>query len=1780
MPQSDSPGHSFNPELKSDEILRELIKKRGSIKGRLTKFKKYIESFQGQSLSVNQSAEIKLRMHAVMSLYAEFNKVQNRIEEVLPETQLDIQIDIRDGIESEYYSMMAQTQCMVMSDTSSAHPPVNQVLQNVKLPTISLPTFDGAYEHWLEFRDTYLSLVHNCKEITNIQKFHYLKSSLKGSAELVIDSLEFSADNYDIAWELLLTRYNNSRLLIHNHLKSLFSIQSLPRESPALIRKLIDTVLKNIRALKVLGEPTDSWDTLIIYMVVSKLDLATEREWEQQKGSLLSKSADSKLKLDDLFNYLRDRADVLETLNVTHSRLTHEPKKMTNNAQSYSKVHCNVVTEKQNVKVPLNAKRQFKLCSMCAAKHPLYSCQSFLNMDVQDRIKFVADKQLCENCLRVGHTANMCRYGPCRKCDKKHNSIIHRDEPNTNNQGNCSYGPVISNKTAHSQVNTAGPSGYTITTHAQIELNPVITSKDVQCAQSSAMQPVLLSTAVVEIADSVGFYHKARAILDSGSERCIITQSLCDKLNTHLLQSTQRIKGVGGSVSQCTRTCDIEIKSMIGTYNSRIKCLVLPHITSALPSVAMLSEQFCIPHGISLADPNFYESQPIDLLLGADIFWDLLLDGKVRLSNGPILQNTQLGWVISGPLHTNKKINKNVHCNFMRAIDEQVSIDEQLRKFWELEDLPRSYQPSELSRCEDERLCERMFLQTTKRLDDGRFSVHIPFKNSPSNLGDTRKQAELRFFALEKRLERLPHYKKMYSDFIKEYCTLGHMARIDNDNYGTPHYFIPHHGVFREHSSTTPLRVVFDASMPSSSGKSLNDLQLIGPPIQGDLLSILLRFRESRYVACADIEKMYRQVLIDEQQRDLQLILWRENPADPLHVYKLNTVTYGTASAPYLSCRCLKQLAQECSDLEVARIIREDFYVDDLICGNPNKDKLKEICREISQKLQSGCFPLRKWIFNFDFGDFGGIIDAKKELSLGDNIQNKTLGLGWHNRDDDLFYCTKIKTESKPVTKRTILSGSSQIFDPLGLLSPTIMTAKVLLQKLWLLKLDWDEPVPDDIAQVWNRFVQSLDNLDVVRVPRLVVGDNPKNLELHIFTDSSLTAYGACAYIRSIDIDNIVTVRLLCSKGKVAPIKPVSIPRLELCGAVVGARLYEKIVNSLRSNFNKVIFWTDSTIVLGWLRMPPNLLKTFVQNRTAEIHELTKNNPWRHVRSENNPADFISRGLNLGALCTSKLWWNGPQFLLDNNLDFCTDSKINSDINLPELKSSTTRGLLSHQETENWFPFSRFSQYNRIRRAAAFVLRFVYNARNKVNKRTGSLSVDELNESELLLARLAQHESYQDVYECLSKKRSLKGKHASLTKLNLFLDNKNLIRVGGRLENSIHFSYEKKHPLLISAKHHLAALLFRYEHLRLLHAPPQLLMFKVREAWWPVGARDLARQVVHACVTCKRLRSETLTPIMGNLPQQRLEPGYPFLYCGVDYAGPVLILSRKGRGAKTIKSYICLFICFATRAVHLELVSDLSSDAYLLALKRFISRRGKPAEILSDNGKNFVGLRNDFDKFLSSISGDIKDYAISQNIRFRMIPPYASHFGGYHESGIKSCKHHLRRVVGNAHLTFEEFSTALTQIEAVLNSRPLTAMSTDPNDFLPLSPAHFLVGRPLTSPVCADLQHVPEHRLTRYQRVEQIRQHFWTRWSREYVPELQSRSKWRFQTDDLKENMLVIIKEDHLPPLKWSLGRIIKTYTGKDGVSRVADIRTSTGTVRRAFSKICPLLQADDEQLN
>ncbi|CAH2085366.1 unnamed protein product [Euphydryas editha] len=786
-----------------------------------------------------------------------------------------------------------------------------------------------------------------------------------------------------------------------------------------------------------------------------------------------------------------------------------------------------------------------------------------------------------------------------------------------------------------------------------------------------------------------------------------------------------------------------------------------------------------------------------------------------------------------------------------------------------------------------------------------------------------------------------------------------------------------------------------------------------------------------------------------------------------------------------------------------------------------------------------------------------------KENSV--NSQNKTLGLNWISDSDNLSFSINIELLEK-ITKRHILSVISQIFDPLGLVGPTIVEAKIIMQKLWKCKLDWDTEVPDDIKIPWISFSSKLQYLNNIRIPRWVLQDNYRHVELHIFTDASEKAYGACIYARSIGTDDAVHVQLIASKNKIAPIKPTTMPRLELCGALLGARLCNKVTQSLRLKVT-CRFWCDSTIVLGWLQMPVHRLKPFVRNRVNEINEITAGYDWSYVASLDNPADLVSRGVKADLISACGLWWSGPNYL--QNPPSTWPSKPNERRDLPEVVVHLT------QDTHNSFSsdsisavIHKHSNLTRLIHTFAYINRFIHNCKNKHNKISGSLSLDEIQNSLVKIIRHCQAEMFESEYKTLISGKPLPNKNRLLS-LSPFMDTNNIIRVGGRLNNSP-YSYEQKHPTLLCSKHHITKLIFRTEHIKLLHAGPLCLLANIRQTYWPLGGRNLARYIVNKCVTCFRQRAKNVQPIMGQLPAQRTSLEYPFYNCYVDYAGPVQILDRKGRGCRLIKAYLCIFICSAVKAVHLELVTELSKEAYLAALRRFIARRGKPHSITSDNGCNFVGASNELTSFLSS--SNLHSELADEGIKFSFTPPYSPHFNGLAEAAVRSAKRHLKTILNLTNLTYEEMYTLLTQIEAILNSRPISPMSTDPTDLAALTPSHFLIGRTLTA--VPSLQVAEDANLTsmqRYRRVQALKQHFWKRFAHEYISLLQEKNKWPSGDGLLPDKPLVLIRDKTAPPLLWPLGRIMKTYPGVDGVSRVADIKTKKGTLRRGFNNICVL---------
>ncbi|XP_018396134.1 PREDICTED: uncharacterized protein LOC108774501 [Cyphomyrmex costatus] len=528
------------------------------------------------------------------------------------------------------------------------------------------------------------------------------------------------------------------------------------------------------------------------------------------------------------------------------------------------------------------------------------------------------------------------------------------------------------------------------------------------------------------------------------------------------------------------------------------------------------------------------------------------------------------------------------------------------------------------------------------------------------------------------------------------------------------------------------------------------------------------------------------------------------------------------------------------------------------------------------------------------------------------------------------------------------------------------------------------------------------------------------------------------------------------------------------------------------------------------------------------------------------------------SLANLDIWWSGHRWLSLDRDQWPQSSASIQPIEVPEKKSK------------------------------AYILRFVRNTR-KINGSLKSstvaskevsciippITVNEQHNATLLLVKLIQSTYYAKELISFSKQGVI-NKNSPILRLNPFIDDAGVLRVGGRLEASS-LSYAAKHPILLPGHHPFSHLIISHEHEKNFHAGAQATLAATRQRYWMTSARNIVRQIVQRCITCFRSAPKPASTIMGNLPSSRITTSHRvFERCGVDYAGPLYHKEGMRKNTKLIKCYMAVFVCMATKAVHLELAIDLSSNAFLNVFKRFIARRGCPSEIFSDNGLNFVGAERELNE-LSALLTDkktqqqVSDQASKHGIQWHFIPPRAPHHGGLWEAAVKSAKQHLRKVTKDAHLRFEELETLLIQIEAILNSRPITPLSSDPRDLRVLIPGHFIIGSPLTAYPEESIDAIQMNRLSRWQHVQRLKQHFWKRWTREYLHQLQQRSKWKTEESTIKISQMVISIEDNQPPLSWVLGRIQDVHIGDDGIGRVATVYTTKGTYKRPITRLCLL---------
>ena len=1326
-------------------------------------------------------------------------------------------------------------------------------------------------------------------------------------------------------------------------------------------------------------------------------------------------------------------------------------------------------------------------------------------MKINERYNVAKEKNLCFSCLGDSHPAKDCpRKRKCGidDCDKTHNKFLH-------------YAKKKTEKTK--------PLGQTEETNLTSNVDSV---------------RGLMQIARVRIFGRNGQIEDTLACCDTGSTQTWVDEELLKKLDLHGETISLNVTGIHGTQAISSQV----IQATIGPANCvknksktlRVHSQKNLEVGKSVYNVQEMKETY--PY-LKCVGFKQIDLKKVPIILGQNAY-ELIrpLEYKNGGENKPWAVRLPLGWTISGPVPVNE-LRLSAACHV--ANEDDLQLAEVVKKWWDME----SYGTLMVAdkRTKEDKLASEI-LNSTIKFNGDRYEVGLLWNGEQTALSNNFSSALGQLRGLKRRLDADESLKLRYSDTIASDLKKGYVSVLSTDELAAttnqPVWYVPHHPVLNPHKPDKVRRVCNAAS--KFRGYSLNDMLLAGPDLLANLMGILARFREQKYALSADIEEMFLQVEVKPEDRQYLRFLWFDEK-DRIITYQYNRHIFGAKSSPTCANFALQKCATDnASGLERAsQIACHNFYMDDLLVSLSSQQEAATLKNDLTALLRKGGFKLTKWATNFEENEV-----HDKALTI--------LGLEWNNNNDTLKVCRGMEFELETRwTQRKVLSVVSSVFDPLGFLAPFVIRGRIILKEIWQTRgQQWDSYIEDNLNDQFSDWISELNAGKAYDVQRWYhTSSSSLRNELHVFGDASEDAFCAVAYVVTEDVNHQRNVSFIMGKARVAPVKHHTIPKLELMAAITGNRLKEAIIKEHSIHFHKVYMWSDSTTVVQWIRSSNEKQPTFVANRVAEILDSTTVDEWHHVAGAKNPADLGTRGLNFDAVVSSN-WIRGPDWLKKSIV-------LEEDNQNPAGQDMDVQVFVA-EETVSVIDWERFSQFSRIRRTIAWILR--------VNHRELQVT-DLLEEAERVIWKLIQRETYAKELKDLKSERPVSSS-SKIVSLSPFLDSQGVIRAKGRLRNA-NLTFEAKHPIILPSKHRAVELYLNYQHKIMHHEGVEYIRNEIQKRFWIFGVRNALRAVKHNCVKC-RLFSSSKPPQMSDLPVDRVASEVrPFTNTGVDYFGPFEVKMFR----RTVKKWVCLFTCLSVRAVHLELVGSLDTSACMDAIHRFIARRGQPKTILSDNGTNFVGAAREFKEAFQDLNSiEMTTRLAEKGIKWSFNPPAAPHFGGVWERLVRSCKKALYNVLGKQKLTEDRLRTVLCVVEQIVNNRPLTDVSGDVTDLQPLTPNHFLMGQISVNWPSSLFSGTEASYRKLFRDQSSILIAVWNRWMSEYLPSLQQRTKWaREEINEPKKGDLVWIVDKTTHPFNYPLGRIEELHLSDDQIARSATVRTVKGFFKRPIIKLIPV---------
>ena len=1075
--------------------------------------------------------------------------------------------------------------------------------------------------------------------------------------------------------------------------------------------------------------------------------------------------------------------------------------------------------------------------------------------------------------------------------------------------------------------------------------------------------------------------------------------------------------------------------------------------------------------------------------------------------------------------------------------------------------------------------------------ETGRWLAEYPWIRKPSELPCNRGVAIAKLCSTERRLLNNPGYMKVYSEQIKDMLdrkVARKVTQAELDSYGGPTFYLAHHAVLKPESKSTPCRIVFD-SKAQFRGLSLNDCLAKGPSLLNSLLGVLLRFREDVFAFIGDVSKMYHSIDIPRKDQMMHLFLWREcNPGNPLDTFAITAVNMGDRPSATIAQIALRKTAESAGAKypESVDIVVNNAYMDDIPASVKTEDDAKARMQEISGMLTAGGFKIKEWIHNLPNDED----HTSREMPVGGDkeaITEGVLGLRWDPGKDTLSYRFKSTMTVPDISsKRSVLSIANSIYDPLGLLTPFTSRSKIIMRGIWAHepRLEWDTPLPAIMEQHWKEFVDQIPlvpdlNFQRSLTPRDAVGEPT----LLIFSDGSENAYGAVAYARWKLESGEFESRIIMAKSRIAPLKTVDIVRIELCGAVMGARLRVTIKKELKMGFERVIHLTDSEIVQAMVHRQSYGYNTFAANRVGEIQRSTNAREWAWIPGKLNIADVTTRGCTPAELGAGTEWQSGPRFLMNDESLWPVKFQVNKELQVPELKGPALQtkdvgtgnpdiclkleGSVQTIHNHELIDVERFSNWMVLKRVTATMFKcaktWICRTKDKTTVMSSEINSSDVRAAELFLVKQAQLSVDPRRYVKL-KPRSENG----------------IITVGGRTERWMSGTWNQQKFILLPKECYISRLIATYEHERGGHLGIAASVSKVRSKYWIIGIRRLMRNIIACCRYCKEKLKAVQSQVMSPLPVERIKPSPAFNTVGVDYFGPFV---TKGEVQKRVrgKSYGVIFTCFSSRAVYADVAHDCSTDGFLQTLRRFASMRGWPTKLHSDKGAQLIGASNEMKDIVRNLSSEeIKKFVQHFNTEWEFAPADAKWYNGATEALVKSMKRALSAAIGVNVLTFSELQTCVFEAAELVNERPIGAHPESPEEGVYLCPNDLLLGRASNSVPQGPFKERAsnEHR---FDFLQQVVGAFWKRWTRDVFPNLVMEPKWHTESRNLQKGDVVLVQDLNALRSQWKMALVEEPILSEDGRVRRCEIsyRSPGGTrqtVERPVQKLIVIVPNDN----